>query len=184
MITISWKSWSWKWTISRILAEKLGYEIISIWSIKRKLAEDMGINILEFNKLWEEPGKAHEFDIKYEEYQKDLDPQGKIILESRLWALVQPHSFKIFLTIDDAEAAKRIFKDKRSTDVYESQEHLQKQIYERNKSDRERRINLYNFDFFDPNHYHYILSTEKNNPEELSEEIIAHYKERQKKSEK
>ena len=43
LITMWGKAWSWKWTVSKILAEKLGYEIISIWDMKRKLAKENNI---------------------------------------------------------------------------------------------------------------------------------------------
>ena len=41
LITLWWKAWSWKWTVGKLLAEKLNYEIISIWDMKRKLAAEM-----------------------------------------------------------------------------------------------------------------------------------------------
>ena len=47
LITLWWKAWSGKWTLWKLLAEKLGYEIISIWDMKRKLAAEMGINIID-----------------------------------------------------------------------------------------------------------------------------------------
>ena len=42
-----WKAWSGKWTVSKLLAKELGYEIISIGDMKRKLAAEMWINIIE-----------------------------------------------------------------------------------------------------------------------------------------
>ena len=45
IITLWWKAWSWKWTVSKLLAEKLNYEIISIGTLKRKLAEEMWLSI-------------------------------------------------------------------------------------------------------------------------------------------
>ena len=72
LITIWWKAWSGKWTVSKLLAKELGYEIVSIWDMKRKLAAEMWINIIEFNKMWDDPEKSAEFDLKYEEYQKNL----------------------------------------------------------------------------------------------------------------
>lgn len=84
LITIGGKAGSGKGTVSKLLAEQLGYEIISIGSLKRKIAEEMGISISEFNLLGEKPENQKEFDLKYEEYQKSLDPSSKILLDSRL----------------------------------------------------------------------------------------------------
>ena len=72
LITMWWKAWSGKWTVSKLLAKELGYEIVSIGDMKRKLAAEMWINIIEFNKMWDDPEKSAEFDLKYEEYQKNL----------------------------------------------------------------------------------------------------------------
>ena len=44
----------------------------------------MGLSISEFNLLGEKPENQHEFDLKYEEYQKNLDLYSQVILESRL----------------------------------------------------------------------------------------------------
>ena len=100
LITIWWKAGSGKWTVSKLLAEKLWYEIVSIGDMKRKLAEEMWINIIEFNKMWDNPENAKEFDLKYEEYQQNLKLSDNIILDSRLWFYAQPHAFKILLDVD------------------------------------------------------------------------------------
>jgi cytidylate kinase len=51
IITISGKAGSGKGTISKLLAEKLGYEHISIGDMKRKIAHEMGITIFQFDIL-------------------------------------------------------------------------------------------------------------------------------------
>ena len=78
--------------------------------MKRKLAADMWINIIEFNKMWDDPEKSAEFDLKYEEYQKNLKLSDNIILDSRLWFYAQPKAFKILLDVDEKVAWERIFK--------------------------------------------------------------------------
>jgi len=50
IITMSGKNGSGKGTVSKLLAEKLGYEYISIGNMKRELATAMGMTISEFNK--------------------------------------------------------------------------------------------------------------------------------------
>ena len=112
-----WKAWSWKWTVSKILSEKLWYEIISIWDMKRKLAKEMWLNIHEFNLLWEKPENAKEFDLKYEEFQKWLDLNSNIILDSRLWFFAQPNAFKILLDVSEEIAGERIYKHKKQRTV-------------------------------------------------------------------
>jgi cytidylate kinase len=76
--------------------------------MRRNLATEMGINIYEFNKLGDSPENAQEFDLKYEEYQKNLKLTDTIILDSRLGFYAQPHAFKILLEVDEEVASKRI----------------------------------------------------------------------------
>jgi cytidylate kinase len=86
----------------------LQYEIISIGDMKRKLAAEMGINIQDFNLLGDKPENQKEFDLKYEEYQKNLTLTDNIILDSRLGFYAQPHAFKLLLDVDEKVASERI----------------------------------------------------------------------------
>ncbi|MBP7841536.1 hypothetical protein KA037_02545 [Patescibacteria group bacterium] len=52
--------------------------------MKRKIADEMGISIYEFNRLGDLPGNAEKFDKQYEDYQRSLDTNSDILLESRL----------------------------------------------------------------------------------------------------
>ena len=180
IITLWWKAWSWKWTVSKLLAEKLNYEIISIGTLKRKLAEEMWLSILEFNLLWEKPENQKEFDLKFEEYQKSLDVNSGILLESRLWFLCQPHAFKVFLDVSDEVASKRILWDNRTTDNYDSFESTLQATKERNESDRERYLKLYWIDLLDESNYDFMISTDNKTPAEVCDDIIAAFEEYQK----
>jgi predicted cytidylate kinase len=172
IITLWWKAWSWKGTVSKIIAEKLNYEIISIWSLKRKLAEEMGLSILEFNRLWEKPENQEKFDLKYEEYQKNLNTNDNILLESRLWFLCQPNAFKVFLDVSDEIASKRILGDNRTTDKFSSQQETLKAVKERNESDQKRYLDLYWVDLRDKSHYDLIIDTSEKTPQQVAKEII------------
>ena len=125
-----WKAWSGKWTVSKLLAKELGYEIVSIGDMKRKLAAEMWINIIEFNKMWDDPEKSAEFDLKYEEYQKNLKLTDNIILDSRLGFYAQPKAFKILLDVDEEVAGERIFKAERDTDKLKMVEYMSDHIGE------------------------------------------------------
>ena len=171
LITITGNAGSWKSTTAKALAEKLWYEYISIWEMKRKIAESMGLNIIEFNKLWELPENQKEFDLKYEEFQKKIDPNEKIILESRLWYYCQPKSFKVFLSVDQESAAKRIFKDKRSTDNYDTREEVYEETKRRNQEDVQRYINLYGINYQDPKNFDLIVDSTGKTIEETTDEI-------------
>ncbi len=172
LITLWWKAWSGKWTVWKLLAEKLGYEIISIWDMKRKLAAEMGINIIEFNKMWDDPEKSAEFDLKYEEYQKSLKLTDKIILDSRLWFYAQPNAFKILLDVDEEEAGKRIFNANRETDKNSTKKAAIAEVKDRNSSDAERYKKLYDVDLWDYNNYNLVIDTTNRTPEEILDIIL------------
>lgn len=182
LITIWWKAGSGKWTISKILAEKLGYEIISIWSLKRKLAEEMGLSISEFNALGEKAENQQEFDLKYEEYQKSLPLESKIILESRLGFLCQPHAFKLFLDVSDEIAAKRILWDQRSTDTFSSDAHALETTKNRNLNDQARYLKLYNINLRDLKHYDCCIDTSNLTPNEVVDQILIAFSQFQEKA--
>lgn len=172
LITLWWKAWSGKWTVWKLLAEKLGYEIISIWDMKRKLAAEMGINIIEFNKMWDDPEKSAEFDLKYEGYQKSLKLTDKIILDSRLWFYAQPNAFKILLDVDEEEAGKRIFNANRETDKNSTKKAAIAEVKDRNSSDAERYKKLYDVDLWDYNNYNLVIDTTNRTPEEILDIIL------------
>lgn len=173
IITLGWKAGAGKWTLSKRLAEYLQYEVIGIWQIKRELAKEMGITIVEFDKIgWENPDKAQEFDLKFEEYQKSLDPTSKIILDGRMAFWCQPDAFKIFLDVDDKVGAERVFSHQRETDASWSLEEVKQTNYERNEWARQTYITLYNVDMYDLSHYDLVIDTTGLTPDEVFEYVI------------
>lgn len=173
LITLWWKAWSGKWTVSKLLAAQLNYEIISIWNLKRQLAEEMGLSISEFNILGEKPENQKEFDLKYEEYQKELPLESNIILESRLGFLCQPHAFKVFLDVSDEVASQRILGDNRNTDSFQDAQEALMITRTRNQKDQERYLKLYNIDLRDGANYDYTLDTSDLTPEQVCDHIIS-----------
>ncbi len=176
LITIWWKAGSGKGTVSKLLAKELGYEIISVWDMKRKLAAEMWINIIEFNKMWDNPENAKEFDLKYEEYQQSLKLSDNIILDSRLWFYAQPKAFKILLDVDEEIAWERIFKAKRETDKNTTKKHAIDEVKERNSNDEARYQKLYNVDLWNPNNYNLVIDTSERTPEEVLQIILDEFK--------
>ena len=176
LITLWWKAGSGKWTVSKLLSKELGYEIISVWDMKRKLAADMWINIIDFNKMWDNPENAKEFDLKYEEYQKNLKLTDNIILDSRLWFYVQPKAFKILLDVDEEIAWERIFNAERATDKHKTKKHAIDEVKERNSSDEARYQKLYNVDLWNPNNYNLVIDTSERTPEEVLQIILNEFK--------
>jgi len=179
IITMSGKAGSGKGTVSKLLAEKLGYTYISIGNMKRDLAATMGLTIFEFNTLWELPENRESFDLKYEEYQKNLHINDGIILDSRLGFYCQPKAFKVYLEVTDEEAAKRIFGDKERTwDSYDSVQKVFATTIKRNEEDRQRFKDLYDIDLSDKNNFDLIIDTTGKDPHQVADEIIDKFNEK------
>ncbi len=174
IITMSGKAGSGKGTVSKLLSEKLGYEHISIGNMKRELATAMGMTISEFNKEGEKPENREKYDLKYEEYQKNLPLDSKVILDSRLGFYCQPDAFKVYLDVSDEEAARRIFGDKeRSWDAYNSLQAVQEATKKRNEDDIKRYKELYNIDLSDTSNFDLVVDTDGKTPQIVADEIIA-----------
>ena len=136
----------------------------------------MGITIYEFNKLGDSPGNAQEFDLKYEEYQKNLNLQDNIILDSRLWFYCQPQAFKILLDIDEEIASKRILGAKRENEQFKTPEEALKEVKERNANDRARYKNLYDVDVREYKNYTLVVDTSERTPKEILDIILTEFK--------
>ncbi|MFH1364907.1 MAG: AAA family ATPase, partial [Candidatus Aenigmatarchaeota archaeon] len=69
IISICGISGSGKSTISKLLAERLGYKHYSIGEIRRKMAVDRGMTLAELNKL----GEKEDFtDKEVDKFQEEL----------------------------------------------------------------------------------------------------------------
>jgi len=146
--------------------------------MKRKLADEMGINIQEFNILWEDPKNIKEFDLKYEEYQKNLNLNDKAILDSRLGFFCQPEAFKILLDVDEEIAAHRIFHHDRVTDSFSSVEEATQNVKERNLNDQKRYQKLYDINIRDFKNYNLVIDTSERTPTEIMDIILTEFKNR------
>lgn len=171
IITIGGKAGAWKSTCTHLLAEQLWYEIISIGNIKRKLAEDMWLSIEEFNLLGETKENIEKFDHQYEEYQKSLPLDSKVILDSRLSYRCQPKALHVFLDVEENVGAQRVFMDKRTTDNHWSVEETIRQNKTRNIKEWERYMRLYNTNPRDLSNYDLIIDTTHLTPQQVIEKI-------------
>ena len=78
--------------------------------------------------------------------------------------------------MDEEIAGERIFKAERSTDKHATKNHAIKEVKERNSSDKERYIKLYNVDLWNPNNYNLVIDTSERTPEEVLDIILDEFK--------
>ena len=120
IISIAGELASGKGVISKAIIEKLNYGIYRNGEYFRKLAKEHNMDVTSFNKYV----KNHpEIDLAIEksasEYAKTHD---NFVIDARLGWYAVPESFKVYLTVDINEAARRAFYDenRKETEKFET----------------------------------------------------------------
>lgn len=184
LISITGKLGSGKSTVCGILKERYGYEIFSTGTINREYARRLGISTLELNKrLKKDPALDKEIDglvTKMSIERKD----DKLIFDSRMAWHFAKDTFKIFLTIDPMEAARRVMLNQRGeeekyTDVNDACEKL----VERSTVERARFLDIYGQDYYDYSNFNLVVDTTRRTPDEIVDIITAVFEEYQKSPE-
>lgn len=177
IIAISGFPGSGKTSVGKILAEKLGYAFYSMGDLRGKMAVEKGLTINELNALGEEEAFT---DTSVDEYQKKLgETEDRFIVDGRLSWFFIPHAYKILLTCEQNEAARRILHAMGRDDEpeYSGLAETKKIIAERVASDVRRYQKYYRVDYRDPSHYDLVLDTTKNaGPEQTVEQILERMK--------
>ncbi len=163
IITISGSAGSGKSTIAKMLADKLNWPRYYIGGLRREKARARGMTLADYNKLGETDPKT---DFEVDEYQKKLaQKEDNFIMEGRTSWYFIPHSFKIYLDVNENEGAKRIFNHlkigakRNEAKSLNSQEDVLKSMRERVRSDTRRYKKYYNINAYDSNNYDYALDT-------------------------
>lgn len=175
IISIAGELASGKGVISKAIIEKLNYGIYRNGEYFRKLAKEHNMDVTSFNKYV----KNHpEIDLAIEksasEYAKTHD---NFVIDARLGWYAVPESFKVYLTVDINEAARRAFYDenRKETEKFETIEEQKQDLIERYKLENERYWNLYHVRKEDLSNYDFVLDTTEGGPEKLADKIIEAY---------
>ena len=170
IITISGTAGSGKSTIAKLLASKLNLKHYSVGDFRREMAKRLGISINELNKR----GESEEFtDKEPDEWQEKLGKtEDNFIIDGRLSFHFIPNSFKIFLDADINVRAKRITKVREAESYADVQKAIDASI-KREKTNQERFIEYYEFDFMNMDNYDLVLDSTGKTVEECVELINA-----------
>lgn len=160
-ITISGRAANGATTLSKALAEKLGWQLINPGEIYRQYALKNGIPL-------EQTGKsADEYHLQLDDFiKKKLKTEKNIIIESWLSgfdAQKIPEVFKIFVTCSDESVRidRLVNRDKMTID--EAKQHLKT----REEENLKKWEKLYGTrDFWNPALYDLVIDTYKNGPTE------------------
>ena len=176
LISITGKLGSGKSTICNILRERYGFEIFSTGTINREYARSLGISTLELNKrLNDDPSLDHEIDgtvTRLSIERKD----DNLIFDSRMAWHFAKDTFKIFLTIDAMEAARRVMKHQRGCEEhYETVEEACEKLVERSRVERVRFVDIYGVDYYDYNNFDIVVDTTSRTPDEIVAIIMENF---------
>lgn len=165
-----------KGTTSLILAESLNYGIYRNGEYFRKLAKESGMDVTEFNEyVKDHPEIDMEIEKSASEYAKTHD---NFIIDARLGFYAVPESFKVYLTVDINESARRAFNDpnRKSTENFATVEEQKEDILKRYKMENERYWNLYHVHKEDLSNYDLVIDTTNLKPQEVANKIEEEYK--------
>lgn len=168
-ITITGMLGSGKSTVGKIISEVKGYELYSTGSIQRMVAQEKGLSTLELNKLMHTvPDLDNTIDsttVKIANENKDKS----IIFDSRMaWHFV-PESFKVFLTVNDYEAARRVVNaDRGQVEGYTSIEDARYKLKERALTEHQRFLRIYQANYWNFDNYDLVLDATWHDAETLA----------------
>ena len=176
LISITGKLGSGKSTICNLLKDRYGFEIYSTGAFQREVARKMGITTLELNKrLREDPSLDYVIDDAVKQLSIER-AQDKLIFDSRMAWHFAEKSFKIFLTIDPREAARRVMLNQRgSEEFYASEDEACEKLIERSQVEQARFMQIYGVDYYDFNNFDLIVDTTSRTPDEIIDIIVAAY---------
>lgn len=177
IITLTGKPCSGKGTLARVLKDKYNFRVYSVGEIFKEEAKKRGLSSEEFNKLLlSDPKYDNLLDKRTVELGKKWKNEN-VVFDSRLaWHFI-PHSFKVFLDLDEDEMAKRLVNSDREgkekcTDIEEAK----RTVIERFNAENVRYQKFYGIDNLDMSNYDLVLSSKNKTPEELAEIVYNAYK--------
>jgi len=178
-ISIAGKLGSGKSTICNILRERYGFTVYSTGAILREIAAQQNVSALEINQIL--VGDAtidNEIDAAVTKLSIEKNDEV-IIFDSRMAWKFANNSFKVYVEVDPAEAARRVFGAKRgAVEEYTSAEDAQEKLIKRSLVENERFKQIYGVDNFDHANYDLVIDSTNATPQEMADIIYAKYQER------
>ena len=176
IITVGGQPGSGKTTVAKILAQKLNYKHYSAGDLRSKMALERGLTIDELNKL----GETESFtDKDADNYVKELgEKEDNLVFDGWMSWFFVPHSTKVFLTVDQDEAGRRVFeavkKDPTRADEikYESPEAAKKALQARSDHSNMRYEKYYGTRFDNPDNFDLVIDTTDIPAEEVAQKVL------------
>ena len=175
IITLAGYAGSGKSTVRNLLAEKLGWPSYSMGDLFGKMAQEKGMTIEEFNSLSE---TSEDIDLEIDNYARKLgETENNFIMDGWIaWNFI-PNSLKVFLNVDEEEAAKRILTHakeggREDEPDYDTTEDVKTAVRKRVGSHASRFMEYYGIKWNDLSKMDLVVDTTNISPEEVVSQII------------
>lgn len=187
IITISGTPGSGKSTLAKMLADKLQCQRIYVGGIRREIAKAKGLTLTELNQYaLEHPETDVDVDKKAAKQARQIVKTNSVIIEGRTQFHFLPESIKIYIKVDFAEGAKRIWKDLQNKITHQQRNEgdcqslieLETKIKERQINDLARYKKYYNLNHTNESQYDFVIDTTNITPEQGLAKIMAFLKQR------
>lgn len=164
IITIAGSPGSGKSSTAKALAVALGFRHFSSGDLFRQLAVERGQSIEAMNISAE---MQRDIDLRVDELlQEKYRTEDRLVIDSRMAWHWMPASFKVFLILDPATAAQRIFAHLqgagRVSEDAASVGEVRKSIDRRFTSEQKRYSALYDVNATDPLNFDLVINTKHN----------------------
>ncbi len=164
-VTISGPPGSGTTTVARLLAEKLGFKLISAGEIFRKLAADRGMTLEEFSKYAE---SNPDIDFYIDKLQKEMaEREDNVVVEGRLSGWMVKDAFKVWIYASPEVRYRRIAQ-REGKDIAR----VKNETKRREELEKRRYKKFYSIDLDDISIYHIAINSEHFKPEEIVEIIL------------
>lgn len=153
-------------TVAKLLAQRLGYELISVGQLFRELASARKLDLIQFSKLAEQDSSI---DLQLDQLQKQLaQAKPNLVVEGRLSWFFTDADLKIYLKAPLEVRAARVA----SRDGISHQQALE-QVKLRESSEAKRYLKYYGLDPNDLSKYDLVIETSNRDPESIVNIILA-----------
>jgi len=164
-ITISGPPGSGTTTVAKLLAEKLGFKLISAGEIFRKLAAERGMTLEEFSKYAE---SNPDIDFYIDKLQKEMaEKEDNVVVEGRLSGWMVKDAFKVWIYASPEIRYRRIA-NREGKDIARAKNETKR----REELEKRRYKKFYSIDLDDVSIYHLAINSEHFKPEEIVEIIL------------
>lgn len=166
-----------KSTIKKLLADELGLKSYSMGDMRGEMAKSRGITIDELNEIGLNDAST---DLEIDAFQKTLaESQDDFVIDGAMsWHFI-PQSKKIYLAVDPAVAAARIFADRQHNPnrndepEYQSVDATQAALAARAAQNDARYHKWYGVSYLDPKNYDLVIDTSHLTSDEVLQQILA-----------